>query len=154
MSEFKSLYHMAPTPTSIKSSLILVLESPVWSGFLALRAWTETETSLPSSQNRKRPDRTTKDQRPWSFSVFRPVLVLTGPNWSKTGLLANIFKLWIGKFINIYLNVKTSPRTLIYVENWCSYENILVHLLFSIVFYSFNHIFVNSGPINMFLGAF
>ena len=102
----------------------------------------------------KNTGRTAKDRRPRSFSVFRPVLVLTGPNWSKTGLLANIFKLWIGKFINIYLNVKTSPRTLIYVENWCSYENILVHLLFLREFYSFYHIFVSFGPINLFLDGF
>ena len=80
--------------------------------------------------------------------------VYTGLNWFKTGFSANILKLWIGKFIDILLTFKTSPRTLIYIKNWHSYENILVHLVFLIEFYSFYHIFVNFGPINLFLDAF
>ena len=47
-----------------------------------------------------------------------------------------------------------SPRTLIYVKNWCIYKINLVHLLFSTVFYIFKHNFVSFGPINMFLDAF
>jgi len=41
-----------------------------------------------------------------------------------------------------------------YVKNWCIYENIMVHILFSTVLYSFYNIFVNFGLINMFLGTF
>ena len=43
---------------------------------------------------------------------------------------------------------------LIYIKNWLSYEIILVHLLFLREFYSFYHIFVNFGPINLFLDVF
>ena len=49
-----------------------------------------------------------------------------------------------------------SPRTLILVENWRSYKNTQVHLLFSSIFYCyvyiFVYIFVSSCPINTFLG--
>ena len=72
----------------------------------------------------------------------------------KTGLSANILQLWIGKFIKMHLSFKMSPRTLIYVNNWCIYKINLVHLLFSTVFYIFKHNFVIFGPINMFFFFF
>ena len=43
---------------------------------------------------------------------------------------------------------------LIFIKNWCFYTIILVHLLFSTVFYIFSPISVSFGPINMLLGAF
>jgi hypothetical protein len=68
-------------------------------------------------------------------------LICTSLNWFKTGFSANILKSWIGKSIDIPLSFKTSPRMLIYIKNWHSYKNILVHLLFLREFYSFYHIF-------------
>jgi hypothetical protein len=47
-----------------------------------------------------------------------------------------------------------SSRTLNYVKNWWSYENISVHLLFLSAFHGYDNIFVNCWPNNMILGAF
>ena len=56
----------------------LVFESPVQSGLLPSRAWTETKTSLRKLKTCKRPDRTAKDRSTvvglGLFAVTRPVL--------------------------------------------------------------------------------
>jgi hypothetical protein len=46
------------------------------------------------------------------------------------------------------------PRTLIYVENWCSYEIISVHLPFLLVFHGFDNIFISCHPNNMIYSTF
>jgi len=67
-----------------------VFESPVRSGLLPLRAWTETETGPHKSRNHKRPDRTAKDRSTvvglGLLAVTRPVLTGSGLNRSVTGL--------------------------------------------------------------------
>ena len=59
-------------------SSLLVFESPVRSGLLPSRAWTETETGLCKLKTCKRPDRTAKDRSTvvglGLFAVTRPVL--------------------------------------------------------------------------------
>jgi len=60
----------------------------------------------------------------------------------------------MGNFIDISISFIMSPRTLNSVGNWCFYKISLVHLLFSTLFYIFDHISVGFGPINMFLGTF
>ncbi|EDR05849.1 uncharacterized protein LACBIDRAFT_302398 [Laccaria bicolor S238N-H82] len=52
------------------------------------------------------------------------------PEVKRPDRTANILKLLIGKFINIFNSFKTSPRTLNSVRNWCFYKISLVHLLF------------------------
>ena len=68
----------------------LVFESPVRSGLLPSRAWTETETGLRKSRYLKRPDRTAKDRSSvvglGLFAVTRPVLTSYGLNRFITGL--------------------------------------------------------------------
>jgi hypothetical protein len=64
---------------------LLVLKSPVQSGLLSIFGKTETETGLKISQNLKRLDWTALDQSFQVFTSFRPVLVLTSLDWSKTG---------------------------------------------------------------------
>ena len=93
--------------------------------------------------------KTRPDWKKLKTMVLDQSLICTGLNWFKTGFSANPLKLWIGKVIDILLSFKTSPRTLIYIKNWHSYENILVHPLFLIEFYSFYHIFLNFGVINL-----
>ena len=73
-------------------------------------------------------------------------LVCTGFNLFYTSLSANILQLSISNFVTILLSFKISPRTLIYIKNWCFYKISLVHILFSTVFYIFNHISVNFEP--------
>ena len=97
-----------------------------------------------TKKTRRRPQKT------MVFSLLQS-LVYTSLNWFKTSLSANILQLWI---INMNLSFKMSPRTLIYVKNWCIYKINLVHLLISTVFYIFKHNFVSFGPINMFLCTF
>jgi hypothetical protein len=63
--------------------------------------------------------------RTFKHYVDRSFAVFCSP-W--TGPLEKILKLWICRFIELLL------RMLIYVKNWCSYENALVHLLFSSFF--------------------
>ena len=77
---------------------------------------------------------------------WKPVLsVFFGPwtgllikilNWFKSIFSGHKLKFWIGRVIDPNYRFKTSPRTLIYVKNWCSYGNILVHLQFSSFFFS------------------
>ena len=74
-------------------------------------------------------------------------LVCTGFNLFYTSLSANILQLSISNFVTIHFSFKISPRTLIYIKNWCFYKISLVHILFSTVFYIFNHISVNFEPI-------
>jgi hypothetical protein len=62
--------------------------------------------------------------------------------------------MFFGIHIHIFVNFKKSIRTLNSVRNWCFYKINILHLLFYAVFYVFNHISVNFGPINMFLGTF
>src|ERR1700734_692629 len=109
----------------------IVFVSPVWLVVCLFFGRTENQTSPPLFSNSKRLDQTNVDQS---------LLVFCGPwtgfnswyNWS----FGKIIKLWIGRFIDLHLSFNTSLQTLIYVENWCSYENILVHLLFLSVFSS------------------
>ena len=67
--------------------------------------------------------------------------------------MRDISQVWIGQLINIPFSFKRSTRTLIYPDNWHTHENIPVYLLFFTIFYGFSHNFVNSGPINIFLGT-
>ena len=111
-------------------------------------------TGLPFPQKSKDQTRPQKDCRPRFFAVFRPVSVFVGFNRFMTGLYANILKLWIGKFIDITISFKTSPRTLRFVKKWCFYKINMVHLLFPKVIYILIHIFSIFWPNIMFLGAF
>ena len=68
---------------------------------------------------------------------------------------------WIDRVVEGHPSFKISPRTLIYVRNWCSYDYILVHLQFSsfffwcfLAFYSFDNIFVSFYPNIMIFGTF
>ena len=60
-----------------------MFESPVRSGLLPLRAWTETETGPQKSGNCKKLDQTAKDQSKGVglglFAVTRPVLNQSRP---------------------------------------------------------------------------
>ena len=80
--------------------------------------------------------------------------LLYSPNLFMTYQLTNTLNFLIGKFINIKFTFKMSPRTLIFVENWWSYNIIWIYLLFLVVFYHFVHISVSNCPNNMILGLF
>ena len=61
------------------------------------------------------------------------------------------FKFWTQVWVG---SLKTSPRTLSFVKNWCFYKISLVHLLFPKVFYILIHISLDFWPNSMFLGGF
>jgi len=109
-----------------------VLKSPVRSRFLDLLRpdrGPNRSALIPG-----RPKTGPGPQKTAVFGLFRSMdrsqfeLVL---NRFKTGPAAYILNLLVGKFINISVTFKMSPRTLILVKNWCSYEIIRVHLLFT-----------------------
>jgi hypothetical protein len=81
-----SLAHLAHS----SPYLMLVFESPVRSGLLPSRAWTETETGLRNLRKCKKPDRTAKDRSKGVglglSAVTRPVLTGYGLNRFRTGL--------------------------------------------------------------------
>jgi hypothetical protein len=112
---------------SVPRLLTVVFAGSVRSGLLTLRDMdrdldrsTVTIKGKKTGLNRPRPQ----------FSVHGPVLTSLGLNRFKTGSDRFFWQLCIGRFINITLSFNLSLRTLIYVKNWCSYENISVHLLF------------------------
>ena len=137
----------------------LVFVSPVRSGLLA-----QIEGPRPRPVHLY--PRTRKD---WTGPMKTGLIGLFGPwtglliknlNWFKSIFSGLKLKFWIGRVIDSNLSFKTSPRTLIYVKNWCSYGNILVHLQFSSFFqrfsaiYGFYNIFVSFHPNIMIFGTF
>jgi len=71
-----------------------------------------------------------------------------------TSVRLELINTFLGIFIDIFIGFKMSPRTLNAVENRCCYKISLVHLLFSTVFYVFNHISIVLWPINTLLDIF
>ena len=109
------------TPQSV------VFAGSVRSGLLTLR---DMDRDLDRSTVTIKGKKTGLNQPRPQFSVHGLVLTSPGLNWFKTGLDRFSCQLLISRFINIVFSFNLSPRTLIYVTNWCSYKNILVHLPF------------------------